>query len=159
MTGEQPRPAAAGKLKERPVPRLIQQIFRKRITGSLVVSDDSGDVTRVYIREGLPVHAERPNDIDRLDRLLVASGLVSEAAIADVDEEVNRTGRRLGELLVMKGKITREALAELLKTQIRRKLTRLAIDDVMILDKPFRLERLLDAFEQAFGSPSECEAL
>ena len=119
------RAAAKGTLRERPVPRLIQQVFRKRITGWLVITDDSGDVTRVYIREGSPVHAERPTDIDRLDKILVSSGLVSAEVVAAADAEVAKTGRRLGEVLIGRRAITREALAEVLKTQIRRKVTRL----------------------------------
>jgi tetratricopeptide (TPR) repeat protein len=119
------RAAAKGTLRERPVPRLIQQVFRKRITGCLVVTDDSGDMTRVFIREGSPVYAERPTDIDRLDRILVSSGLVTAEAVAAADAEVVRSGRRLGEVLIGRKVITREALAEVLKTQIRRKVTRL----------------------------------
>src|SRR4051812_16563371 len=119
------RPAARGTLRERPVPRLIQQVFRKRITGCLVITDDSGDVTRVYIREGSPVHAERPTDIDRLDKILVSSGLISAEVVAAADLEVAKSGRGLGEVLIGRRAITREALAEVLKTQIRRKITRL----------------------------------
>jgi tetratricopeptide (TPR) repeat protein len=119
------RAAAKGTLRERPVPRLIQQVFRKRITGCLVITDDSGDVTRVYLREGSPVHAERPTDIDRLDRILASSGLVSPEVVAAADAEVSRTGRRLGEILIERKAMTRESLAEVLKMQIRRKVTRL----------------------------------
>jgi tetratricopeptide (TPR) repeat protein len=117
--------AASGKLRDRPVPRLIQQVFRRRVTGSMVVTDDSGDVTRVYLRDGLPVHVVRPTDIDRLDRILIGNGLVSSDAIAAADDEVVRTGRRLGEVLVARGVISKTALAEVLKTQMRRKVTRL----------------------------------
>jgi curved DNA-binding protein CbpA len=118
-------PAAAGKLRDRPLPRLMQQVFRKHITGSLVVTDDSGDVTCVYLRDGLPVHAVRPTDIDRLDRILIASGLVSPDAMASADDEVVRSHRRLGEILVERKIIEPDALAEVLKTQMRRKITRL----------------------------------
>src|SRR5262245_62175116 len=41
---------ASGKLAERPLPRLIQQLFRKRVTGCLVVTDDSGDESQVFLR-------------------------------------------------------------------------------------------------------------
>jgi curved DNA-binding protein CbpA len=122
---ESSKAAARGTLRERPVPRLIQQVFRKRITGCLVITDDSGDVTRTYLRGGLPVHAERPTDIDRLDRILVSNGIVSAEVVAAADAEVSNTGRRLGEVLIGRGAITREGLAEVLKTQIRRKVTRL----------------------------------
>jgi curved DNA-binding protein CbpA len=118
-------PAASGKLRDRPVPRLIQQVFRKRVTGCLVVTDDSGDVTRVYLRDGLPVHADRPTDIDRLDNILVSAGLVSHEVVEAAQSEMARTSRRLGEILIARGAIQRKVLAEVLKTQMRRKVTRL----------------------------------
>jgi curved DNA-binding protein CbpA len=118
-------PAASGKLRDRPVPRLIQQVFRKRVTGCLVVTDDSGDVTRVYLRDGAPVHADRPTDIDRLDRILVSAGLVAQDVIDAAHDDMTRSGRRLGEILVARGAIQRQVLAEVLKTQMRRKVTRL----------------------------------
>ena len=124
-TPEKSKPAARGTLKERPFPRLIQQVFRKKVTGWMMVTDDSGDVTRIYLREGLPVHADRPTDIDRLDNILVANNVVSAEVMAAADAEVTKTGKRLGEVLVKRGAITREGLAEVLKMQIRRKVTRL----------------------------------
>jgi curved DNA-binding protein CbpA len=118
-------PAASGKLRDRPVPRLIQQVFRKRVTGYLEVTDDSGDVTRVYLRDGAPVHADRPTDIDRLDRILVSAGLVTQEVVDAAQAEMARTSRRLGEILIARGAIQRQVLAEVLKTQMRRKVTRL----------------------------------
>lgn len=118
-------PAASGKLRDRPVPRLIQQVFRKRVTGCLDVTDDSGDVTRVYLRDGSPVHADRPTDIDRLDRILVSAGLVTQEVVDAAQAEMARTSRRLGEILIARGAIQRQVLAEVLKTQMRRKVTRL----------------------------------
>lgn len=119
------RPAAQGSLKDRPVPRLLQQIFRKRVTGTLVVRDETEDITRVFVREGAPVHAERPNDIDRLDNILVERGFINLVQAAEANREVISSGRRLGDLLVVKGLLTREALADVLKAQMRRKVTRL----------------------------------
>lgn len=125
MSTETNPAAAQGQLRDRPVPRLVQQIFRKRVTGRLVVTDDASDSTVVYLREGHPVHIESPNEIDRLDHILTVSGAVLPAVIAQANEEVSRTGRRLGDVLVVRGHITREGLADVLKTQMRRKLTRL----------------------------------
>lgn len=124
-SSERIRPAAQGQLRERPVPRLIQQLFRKRITGSLVVTDGDGDLTRAYLRDGFPVHIEAPSHVDRLDRILMDGGVVRADIVARANEECNRTGRRLGDILVSQKAITREALADVLKTQMRRKLTRL----------------------------------
>jgi curved DNA-binding protein CbpA len=115
---------ARGKLQERPFPRLLHQLFGKRLTGCLEITDDSGDQSRVYLREGAPVHVERPNDIDRLDQVLTEAGLVSPAVISELSAALP-PGRRLGEVLIEQGLLTAAALADALKLQMRRKLLRL----------------------------------
>jgi tetratricopeptide (TPR) repeat protein len=118
------RPSASGSLQERPVARLLQQLFRKQVTGCLSITDATGDESNVYLRTGMPVHVHRPMDIDRLDRVLVEYGLVPEAAVAQADAMVVG-GMRLGEALQGMGALSRESLSAVLKEQLRRKLTRL----------------------------------
>jgi curved DNA-binding protein CbpA len=118
------RPSASGSLQERPVARLLQQLFRKQVTGCLSITDTTGDESDVYLRTGMPVHVHRPMDIDRLDRVLVEYGLVPEAAVAQADAMVVG-GMRLGEALQGMGALSRESLSAVLKEQLRRKLTRL----------------------------------
>jgi curved DNA-binding protein CbpA len=118
------RPSASGSLQERPVARLLQQLFRKQVTGRLNISDGTGDESDIYLRAGMPVHVHRPVDIDRLDRVLVEYGLVPQEAVARADAMVT-SGMRLGEALQGMGALNRESLSAVLKDQIRRKLTRL----------------------------------
>jgi len=118
------RPSAAGSLKERPVARLLQQLFRKQVTGCLRIVDETGDQSDMYLRAGMPVHVQRPVDIDRLDRVLVEHGLVTERAV-ELATPMVVSGMRLGEALERMGVLTQETLANVLKTQMRRKLTRL----------------------------------
>ena len=117
-------PSASGSLKERPVPRLLQQLFRKQVTGRLCISDATGDESEVYLRVGMPVHVQRPVDTDRLDRVLVEFGVVSEDKVAQAAPMV-ASGMRLGEALEQMGVLSKDALADVLKEQMRRKLTRL----------------------------------
>jgi hypothetical protein len=119
------RPAAVrGTLQDRPVPRLLHELFRKQLTGSLTVIDDSGDESRLFLRDGAPVHIERPNDIDRLDQVLIEAGLLPPDVIRGFSATLP-PGRRLGETLIERGLITAGALANVLKLQMRRKLLRL----------------------------------
>jgi curved DNA-binding protein CbpA len=118
------RASASGSLKERPVARLLQQLFRKQLTGRLCITDSTGDESDIYLRAGMPVHVHRPVDIDRLDRVLLEDGVVSEDAMALTVPMVAR-GMRLGEALERMGAISKEKLADVLKEQMRRKLTRL----------------------------------
>ena len=121
---QNPAPVAGGTLEQRPLPRLLQQVFRKHVTGRFVVTDEGGEESQVYVRDGAPVHVVRPNDIDRLDQVLTESGVLSAALIAQVSSEVG-PGRRLGELLLAKGYLDPKTLGGVLKLQIRRKLLRL----------------------------------
>lgn len=116
---------ASGRLETRPIPRLLVQLLRRKVTGRLVVRDDSGDESQVFLREGLLVHVERPNDVDRLDRVLVESGLVSPAVLSRAEQMSASSGRRLGQVLVDLKALPEESLADVLRAQLRRKVIRL----------------------------------
>jgi len=111
-------------LKERPLPRLLQQLYRKKFTGHFVVMDPTRDESEVYLREGAPVHVHRPVDTDRLDNLLVEFGVVSAEVVAEASAQVNES-QRLGDVLERMGVLDRQKLANVLKMQVMRKLTRL----------------------------------
>jgi len=116
--------AVQGTLKERPFPRLLQQLYRKKFTGYVVVADQTRDESEVYLREGAPVHVQRPVDTDRLGNLLVEYGVVSAEVVATASAQVT-DGTRLGDVLERMGALDREKLAQVLKSQVVRKLTRL----------------------------------
>jgi hypothetical protein len=118
------RPSAAGSLKERPLPRLLQQLFRKQITVCLSITDQTGDLSEVFLRSGYLVHVHRPVDSDRLDRVLIENRVVTERAV-EMAAPMVAGGMRLGEALERMGALSKQTLAEVLKTQIRRKVTRL----------------------------------
>ena len=123
-TPDSQKPVAQGRLEDRPFPRLLHQLFGKKVTGCLRMIDDSEDESRVYLRDGAPVHVTRPNDIDRLDLVIAESGLVPSHVLSDLSESLP-PGRRLGEVLIERGLIGAPALADALKLQMRRKLLRL----------------------------------
>ncbi len=116
--------AVQGTLKERPLPRLLQQLYRKKFTGHFVVVDRTRDESEVYLREGAPVHVHRPVDTDRLDNLLVEFGVVSAEVVAEASIQVSES-QRLGDVLERRGALDRQKLANVLKMQVMRKLTRL----------------------------------
>lgn len=118
------RAAIQGTLKERPLPRLLQQLYRKKFTGYFVVTDQTRDESEVYLRDGAPVHVQRPVDTDRLDNLLVEYGVVSADVVAQASAKVD-AGHRLGDVLESMGVLDRQKLANVLKMQVMRKLTRM----------------------------------
>lgn len=125
MSENSAKPAAVqGTLKERPFPRLLQQLYRKKFTGYFVIADQTLDESEVYLREGSPVHVGRPVDTDRLDNLLVEYGVVPAEIVATASAQVT-DGLRLGDVLERMGALDRQELAQVLKSQMVRKLTRL----------------------------------
>jgi hypothetical protein len=116
--------AVQGTLKERPLPRLLQQLYRKQFTGHFVIADETRDESEVYLREGSPVHICRPVDTDRLDNILVEYGLVPSEVVAEASAQVNEK-QRLGDVLERMGVLNKEKLSQVLKAQVTRKLTRL----------------------------------
>ena len=156
--------AAQGTLKERPLPRLLQQLYRKQFTGHFVVSDETQDRSEVYLREGSPVHVCRPVDTDRLDNLLVEYGLVSAEVLAEASAQVT-PGQRLGDLLERMGALDKEKLADVLKAQFRKSdiVGRIGGDEFTVFasntnEKQIgffqsRISELLDAFNGRSGKP------
>jgi DnaJ-domain-containing protein 1 len=126
---EKARPAATGTLDERPIPRLLHQLMRKQVTGWLVVREPvkgggEGADSTVFLRDGAPVHVQRPDDADRLDQVVAAAGLVSAQVLREVSAALP-AGKRLGEVLIERGLVAEATLADLLKVQMKRKLHRL----------------------------------
>jgi curved DNA-binding protein CbpA len=116
--------AVQGTLRERPFPRLLQQLYRKKFTGYFVVADQTRDESEVYLRDGSPVHVCRPVDTDRLGNLLVEYGVVPAEIVAAASAEVTE-GMRLGDILERMGALNKQTLAQVLKSQVVRKLIRL----------------------------------
>ena len=88
------------------------------------MTDDTGDESCVYLRDGAPVHVERSSEIDRLDHVLIETGVLSAAVLAAAQGEVGPSAR-LGEVLMRRGHLTEAVLADALKLQLRRKIVRL----------------------------------
>jgi len=141
---------AKGTFAERPFARLLYFLYRKKVTGRLAIVDDSGDKSIVFLREGSPVHVDRPNEIDRLDRVLTDTGAVSRQKIAEAEAARAASGRRLGDLLEDMGALRKDELAAGLRFQLRRKLTRL------FFQQKASFEVFLD--DHHFGDGEEFEA-
>jgi tetratricopeptide (TPR) repeat protein len=114
-----------GKLLEHPMASLLVAVHTKRLTGSLTIEDGRGGRTTVYVRDGFPVHVDRTDTNDRLDRVLLDARLVSEEMLAMAQHLHARTKRLLGEILVERNLLTPQKLQYALSLQMQRKVTRL----------------------------------
>jgi hypothetical protein len=114
-----------GKMEERPVPRLLVRLRGEAMTGVVDLREDSGQSSTIYLREGSPVHVVLPNAVDRLDQMLLEARLISEADIARAQAVRETSGLLMGQVLCQLGLVAEEQLAEVLRWQLKRKVTRL----------------------------------
>jgi hypothetical protein len=110
---------------ERPVPRLLIGLRGEELTGALEVREQDGPASTIYVRRGLPVHVVRPDSLDRLDLVLVETGVVREADMARAQLVREEQGILMGQALLQLGLVGDSQLAEALQWQLKRKVTRL----------------------------------
>lgn len=105
--------------------RTLLSLQHTRAAGVLRV-DAEGVLTVVYVRDGRPVFVEGGLPADSLGRLLVARGTITEAILAQVEEQrMLMQGRlRFGDVAQRMGVLEPEALRDALRDQVREKLAR-----------------------------------
>jgi len=118
--------ALRGTLRDFGIADILQLIGQQAKTGVLHLEARDEEV-HVSFFQGNVVRAEEVGrrKWDFLGRMLVKAELVSEAQVEDALEEQKRTLRRLGDILVDKGYISRELLAEMAQLQATETLYRL----------------------------------
>jgi tetratricopeptide (TPR) repeat protein len=114
-----------GKVEERPVPRLLMGLRGDAVTGVVDLREDSGQNSIIYVRDGSPVHAVLPNALDRLDQMLLEARLIGEADMARAQSVRETSGLLMGQVLCQLGLVADEQLSEVLRWQLKRKVTRL----------------------------------
>src|SRR6185295_9316699 len=100
---------------DRPVPRLLVGLRGEELTGSVEIQAGSGRSSVLYVRRGVPVHVVRPDTLDRLDLVLVESGLLGPADLARAQLVRESTGQLMGQVLQELGLVASELLTEALR--------------------------------------------
>jgi tetratricopeptide (TPR) repeat protein len=110
--------AIKGSLKEASLPDVIQLLFLGRRTGCLALADRQNFGT-IYFDEGQIVFAAIVNRRDRLGDILVRSKRITpEQLQAAVDGQDTARERKLGEILVEQGALSREELQDYIRLQV-----------------------------------------
>lgn len=110
--------AIKGSLREASLPDVLQLLALGQKTGCLAVTDRSS-FGYVYFDRGSICYASIVNRRDRLGDLLVKNGLLDPDVLAGaVEAQGSRTAKRLGEILVERGAISREQLEHYIRLQI-----------------------------------------
>lgn len=123
-----PAPEPSPALLRRSDYRLVRTLLSLQHTGATgtLRVDAEGVLTVVYMCDGHPVFVEGGLPADSLGRLLVQRGTISEAILAQVEEQrMLMQGRlRFGDVARRMGVLEPEALRGALRDQVREKLAR-----------------------------------
>jgi CheY-like chemotaxis protein/curved DNA-binding protein CbpA len=118
---EPPSITLRGDLRERALPWVLGELFRRRATGSLLLQN--GSVRKiVYLREGAPVSVRSNILQECLGIVLVREKLISQA---DCDESIRRmrgSNRLQGHVLIEMGVMSAQNLRFALQRQLQIKL-------------------------------------
>jgi tetratricopeptide (TPR) repeat protein len=120
--------ARRGNLRDEPLPGLLYNTFRHRVSGVIRIQA-TGGAAEVFLHQGYPGAVELPGAVDRLGSVLVASGALDPATYRKSLTAALPPGVHYGQLLVQEGMITREQLLAALRLQTRRRLHRLFFVD------------------------------
>jgi tetratricopeptide (TPR) repeat protein len=110
--------AIKGSLKEASLPDVLQLLSMGQKTGCLSVADRN-NFGYVYFDRGFITYASIVNRRDRLGDILVKGGLITlEQLQAGIERQAHERDKRLGELLVAMGSISRPDLERYMRVQI-----------------------------------------
>jgi len=112
---------AKGSLRRFPFPRLVREIARAQLTGSLyLLSSQTKKV--VFFENGQPVFVRSNVLSECLGQVLAQEGLITQEQCEQTLEAIRRTGKKQGELLVEMGILSEGNLRYGLQAQLRTKL-------------------------------------
>ena len=110
-----------GSLKRFPFPRIMREVARARLTGSLYLLN--GQTKKVvFFEEGQPVFVRSNVLSECLGQILTSEGLITQEQCEQTLEAIRRTGKKQGELLVEMGILSEGNLRYALEAQLRTKL-------------------------------------
>lgn len=110
-----------GSLRRVPFPRLIREVARHKVDGSLYLL--SGQTKKVVFFEGGQPVFVRSNVLSEcLGQILAQEGLITQEQCEQTLEAIRRTGKKQGELLVEMGILSEGNLRYGLEAQLRAKL-------------------------------------
>ncbi|HEX6274649.1 MAG TPA: DnaJ domain-containing protein [Polyangiaceae bacterium] len=122
----QPAPTAKGSLTATPFAHLLIYALDHRLTGSIVFAEPNQAKHAITFVDGAPTRARAQGEVALLGELVRERGALGDSELDAAVTDARAEGRRLGELLVERSVIDAEALEELLREQVVRRLEFLA---------------------------------
>jgi tetratricopeptide (TPR) repeat protein len=110
--------AIKGSLKEASLADVLQLLALGQKTGCLTVTDRT-NLGYIYFERGKIIYASIVNRRDRLGDVLLKSRKITVQQLqAGVEQQTTERDKRLGEILVMQGAVSREDLEDCMQVQI-----------------------------------------
>ncbi|MCX7794481.1 MAG: DUF4388 domain-containing protein [Thermodesulfovibrionales bacterium] len=110
--------ALEGSLKEFGLADILQLLYFQKKTGALVI-EGRFDRIKILFKDGniVAIESRRRLESNRLGRILIKKGLITQAELDELLKQQPLTGLRLGEMLVQKG-VSPEVITESLTKQM-----------------------------------------
>lgn len=106
-----------GSLGDNPLPEILQKIFYYKVPGVLTVSGNGGS-KQLFISGGEVIFASSSFPEDRLGEFLLAQGRITQEQYDRSVENMRRTGKRQGTVLVEALDLTPQELYQAVKDQV-----------------------------------------
>jgi len=106
-----------GTLKEKSVADLFLELYTSAATGVLRLKKEN-IIKNIYFQMGKPIFATSNQKEDRMGSILYRQGVINREQLEFAIEEIKRTGKKFGTILVEKEIITPEQLVQAVISQV-----------------------------------------
>lgn len=106
-----------GNFKEKPFLKLLMEIKSREFTGTLTVNKEDHE-KGIYFEKGEPRYAITSRREERIGELLVLEGKINKEDLPSLLEEAKQTDKRFGEFLLDRNLVTEKELRQVLEKQM-----------------------------------------
>ena len=117
-----PEPVASGLLAKRPIAHLLVYALERALSGTFELEDDNGERMHIVVQCGRVLRVEASEPLVYLGHILFENAVIDGVQLSTTLAEVAATKRLHGQILLARGSINREQLADGLRHQRSRKL-------------------------------------
>ncbi len=111
-----------GSLSKTPIAQVLAYIFRKNLTGTLVLKDGGSNEYRIIFIKGMPSHVDGRGLGHPMGDVFVEAGLITRNELEAYVGEARRANTMLGKFLMESGIIDRRQLDTAMRIQIRKRI-------------------------------------
>lgn len=111
-----------GSLSQTPVTQIMAYIYRKSLSGTLIIRDTAGGEFKVVFIDGMPSYVEGKGLGHPVGEIIVETGLLSKEKLEECIKEAKEKKLLLGQYLLTLGCIEKRQLDTAVRIQIRRRI-------------------------------------